>query len=104
MFHFFPQLLVNLALTWGGVAKAHTNKNDRSLQKLFKLLHSKVQGITGFPLGQENQGSQGKPGNLLEGQGKPGKLEIFWKKSGKSQQIKFLSMQYFKFNKKTICM
>ena len=28
----------------------------------------------GFPLGQGSQGSQGKSGNLLEGQGKSGKL------------------------------
>ena len=51
----------------------------------------------GFPLGQGNQGSQGsqrKPENLLEDQGKSGKLEIFWKKSGKSQGTKFLSMQF----------
>ena len=43
----------------------------------------------GFPLGQ---GSQGKSGTSLEGQGKSGKLEIFWKKSGRSQGGKFLSM------------
>ena len=36
----------------------------------------------GFPLGQE---SQRKSGNLLEDQGKSGKLEIFWKKSRKIQ-------------------
>ena len=53
----------------------------------------------GFPLGQ---GSQGKSGNLLDGQGKSGKLEIFWKKSGKSQGRKFLSMQFFNFNKKNL--
>ena len=34
----------------------------------------------GFPLDQGSQGSQGKSGNLLDGQGMSGKLEIFWKK------------------------
>ena len=44
----------------------------------------------GFPL----KGSQGK---LLEDQEKSGKLDIFWKKSGKSKGRKFLSMQIFNF-------
>ena len=51
-----------------------------------------------------SQGSQGKSENLLEDQRKSGKLEIFWKKSGRSQVRKFLSMQFFNFRKKTICM
>ena len=54
--------------------------------------------IAGFPLGQ---GSQGKSDNMLEGQ-ESGKLEIFWKKAGKSQGRKFLSTQSFNFNKKII--
>ena len=51
--------------------------------------------IAGFPL------SQGKSGNLLEGWGKSTKLEIFWKKSCKSQGRKFLSMQFFNLMKKS---
>ena len=39
-------------------------------------------------------GKQGKSGNLIEGKGKSGKLEIFWKSSGKSQARKFLFMQF----------
>ena len=48
-------------------------------------------------------GKQGKSGNLIEGKGKSGKLEIFLKSSGKSQARKFLFMQYFNFNKKMVC-
>ena len=50
-----------------------------------------------------HHGSHGKSGNWLEDQGKSGKLEIFWKKSGKSQRRKFLSMQIFNIHKKIIC-
>ena len=57
--------------------------------------------VTGFPL---EQGSQGKSRNMVEGQGKSMNLEIFWKKSGKSQRRKFVSVQFFNFNKKIICM
>ena len=39
----------------------------------------------------------GKSGNLLENQEKSGKFDLFWKKSGKSQGRKFLSMQIFNF-------
>ena len=41
----------------------------------------------------------GKSWNFLEGQGKPGKLEIIWKNSVKSQGRNFLLMQFFNFNK-----
>ena len=37
------------------------------------------------PVLQRSQESQRKSGNLLEDQGKSGKLEIFWKKSRKIQ-------------------
>ena len=52
---------------------------------------SSIIPFTGFWLGQ---GSQGKSGNLLEAQGKSGKLEIFWK-NWKSQGRKFLSICNF---------
>ena len=43
-------------------------------------------------------GKQGKSGNLIEGKGKSGKLEIFWKSSGKGQARKFLFMQFARRN------
>ena len=47
------------------------------------------------------QGSRGKLGNLLEAQGKSGKLEIFWKNLEKSGKNIFIHMHFFNFNKKT---
>ena len=56
--------------------------------------------LWGLPL---SQGSQGKSGNLLEGQGKSGKLEIIWEKSGKSHGRKsVLYMLIFTSSIKTI--
>ena len=61
-----------------------------SVAPIFQELSSIIP-FTGFWLGQ---GSQGKSGNLLEAQGKSGKLEIFWK-NWKSQGRKFLSICNF---------
>ena len=44
----------------------------------------------------------GKVTEFVRGSGKVGKLEIFWKKSGKIQGRKFLSTQFFNVNKKSL--
>ena len=51
-----------------------TKQHNPRIQVVHKFM------ITGFPLGQ---GNQGKSRNMLEGQGTSGKLEIFLEKSGK---------------------
>ena len=67
------------------------------------LLETNIQSLTLKKVSHANL----PPAEFLlsqRSQGKSEKLEIFWKKSGRSQVRKFLSMRFFNFSKKTICM
>ena len=58
-------------------------KKLKKTKTIFLFPYYKVQIKSGVRVSTLGHWSQGKSGNMLQNQGKSGKLEIFWKKSGK---------------------